>query len=101
MVCGKCGYSYIVTGSTTNPHRQLGCRNRQIYGNEFKNAPNGDPIGCDNHIVDERILAKAMSVLLANVQVLRSELESEMLQEIQAIQNVRKEVDTSSLQAEI
>ena len=101
LVCGKCGYSYIVSGSTTNPHRQLGCRNRQIYGNELKHAPNGDPIGCDNHIVDERILAKAMSVLLANVQVLRSELESEMLQEIQAIQNIRKEVDTSSLQAEI
>lgn len=36
LVCGKCGYSYIVSGSTTNPHRQLGCRNRQIYGNELK-----------------------------------------------------------------
>ena len=101
LVCGKCGYSYIVSGSTTNPYRQLGCRNRQIYGVELKNAPNGDPIGCDNHTVDERILAKAMSVLLANIQVLREELESEMLKEIQSIQNARREIDTNSLQAEI
>ena len=46
-------------------------------------------------------MAKAVSVLLANIQVLREELESEMLKEIQSIQNVRREVDISLLQAEI
>ena len=32
--CGKCGYNFIISGSKSNPHRTLGCRNRQLYGKE-------------------------------------------------------------------
>ncbi len=101
MVCGKCGYSYNVSGSATNPYRQVGCRNRQIYGTAPRVAPNGEHIGCDNHTIDERILDKVMQTLLANVQALRPSLEKEMLNEIRLIQSVRKSVDVEPLKAEI
>lgn len=101
VVCGKCNYSYVVVGSTTNPYRQLGCRNRQIYGTGSKIALNGEEIGCVNHVVDERILNKAMQELLKNVQSLRPSLEQEMLNEIQAIQSIQRTVDVTPLKDEI
>ena len=99
--CGKCGYSFIAINSSTQQYRQVGCRNRQIYGTAQKTAPNGEIIGCDNHTLDERILKKVMQTLLKNVQELRPSLEKEMLNEIRLIQSVRKSVDVEPLKAEI
>lgn len=101
MRCGKCGYSYIVSGSSTNPYRQLGCRNRNLYGTERKIAPNGEHIGCDNHLVDERILNKAMEVLFLNVRELCPSIEQEMLGEIRQLQNIQKTVDVTPMRDEI
>ena len=101
MVCGKCGYTYNVSGSATNPHRQVGCRNRQIYGNTLKTAPNGETIGCDNHTIDERVLDKVMQTLLKNVQELRPSLEKDMLNEIRLVQRICKTVDVIPLKNEI
>ncbi|MCM1168154.1 MAG: recombinase family protein [Ruminococcus sp.] len=101
MICGKCGYSYTTSSSSKNPHRQAGCRNRQIYGTAPRVAPNGENIGCDNHSIDERVLDKAMQTLLASVQNLRASLEKEMLNEIRLIQKNQKVVDVAPLKAEI
>ena len=101
IVCGKCGYSFIAINSSTQQYRQIGCRNRQIYGTALKTAPNGEIIGCDNHTIDERILDKVMQTLLKNVQELRHSLEKEMLDEIRLIQSARKSVDVEPLKAEI
>ena len=34
MVCGKCGYSFTMNGSSKNQNISLKCRNRSLYGKE-------------------------------------------------------------------
>ena len=99
--CGKCGYNFIVSGSTANPHRTLGCRNRQLYGTEKRTAMNGELIGCDNRTVDERILAVVMKYLMQYVYEFKSDLESEMEKEVGSIYCNVTPADANSVKAEI
>ena len=101
MMCGKCGYSFIANGSASNPFRSLRCRNRALYGKEFRTAMNGEQIGCDNHTVDERIVAAAMKNILGYMQECRDVLEQQMIEEISLLQKMHKEVDVAPLKAEI
>lgn len=101
MVCGKCGYSFIMNGSSNNPFRSLRCRNRALYGKTNYIAPNGESVGCDNHTVDERIVAEAMKNMLGYMQDCRDVLEHQMIEEISLLQKMHKEVDVAPLKAEI
>jgi len=101
MVCGKCGYSYIMSGSSKNTNICLRCRNRALYGKEKHTAINGELLGCDAHTVDERIVAEAMKNILGQINELRPVLEKQMFEEIQGIQLIQKNVDVTSLKEEI
>lgn len=101
MVCGKCGYSFIMNGSSKNPNISLRCRNRALYGKEKHTALNGELIGCDAHTVDERIVAAAMKNILDQIGTLRPILEKQMFDEIQNIQLNQKDVDVTPLKEEI
>lgn len=101
LVCGKCGYSYIMNGSSKNPNISLRCRNRALCGKEKHTALNGELIGCDAHTVDERIVAAAMKNILGQIGTLRPVLEKQMFEEIQNIQLIQKDVDITSLKEKI
>lgn len=101
MVCGKCGYSYIMSGSSKNTNICLRCRNRALYGKEKHTAINGELIGCDAHTVDERIVATAMKNILEQINELRPVLEKQMFEEIQDIQLIQKDVDVTPLKEKI
>ena len=58
-------------------------------------------IGCDAHTVDERIVYKAMKVILRQVDKLTDLIESQMMEDIREIQLLQKDVDTTSLKQEI
>ena len=100
-VCGKCGYSFITNGSSNNPWRHVTCRNRQLHGTEKRTAMNGELIGCDNHTVDERILAKAMRSVMQSIQQLSERLKTMMMDEIRLIEMENGEVDISAKQEEV
>ena len=101
MVCGKCGYSFTMSGSSKNPNISLRCRNRALYGKEKHTALNGEVIGCDAHTVDERIVAAAMKNILGQINELRPVLEKQMIEEIQGIQLIQKDVDVTPLKEKI
>ncbi len=99
--CGKCGYSFIMSGSKKDPHKTLRCRNRALYGKKNYVAMNGESVGCDNHTVDERIVSAAMKNILGYMQDCRDILEQQMIEEIGLLQKIHKEVDVTPLKAEI
>lgn len=99
--CGKCGYSFITTGSGAYPWRHVTCRNRQLYGTEKRTAMNGELIGCDNHTVDERILAKAMRSVMESIQHLSDSLKSMMMTEILSLKKGSGVEDISAKQEEV
>lgn len=99
--CGKCGYSFITTGSGAYPWRHVTCRNRQIYGTEKRTAMNGELIGCDNHTVDERILAKAMRSVMESIRHLSDSLKSMMMTEILSLKKGSGVEDISAKQEEV
>lgn len=101
MVCGKCGYSFTMSGSSKNPNISLRCRNRALYGKNKHTALNGEFIGCDAHTVDERIVAAAMKNILGQINELRPVLEKQMIEEIQGIQLIQKDVDVTPLKEKI
>ena len=101
MVCGKCGYSFILSGSSQKPVSQLRCRNRALYGKESHVAMNGELIGCDAHTVDERVVYKSIQTILVQLNDLRDELEKQMRKEIKQLLLVQKKVDITPLKQEI
>ncbi|MCM1525418.1 MAG: recombinase family protein [Ruminococcus sp.] len=101
MVCGKCGYSFIMSRTSKNSSASLRCRNRALYGKENHTAINGELLGCDAHTVDERIVAAAMKNILGQINEFRPVLEKQMIEEIQNIQLVQKDVDIAPLKQEI
>lgn len=98
---GKCGYNFIISGSKSNPHRTLACRNRQLYGKEKRTAMTGELIGCDNRTVDERILATVMKYLMQYVYEFKTDLENEMVKEVSSMHENIAPADTTSIKAEI
>lgn len=101
MVCGKCGYSFILSGSSQKPVCQLRCRNRALYGKDSHVAMNGELIGCDAHTVDERVVYKSLQTILGQLNDLRDELEKQMRKEIKQLILVQKKVDVTPLKQEI
>ena len=101
MVCGKCGYSFNLSGSSQKPVSQLRCRNRALYGKEIHVAMNGELIGCDAHTVDERVVYKSIQTILGQLSDLRDELEEQMHKEIRQLLLVQKKVDVAPLKQEI
>lgn len=57
--CGKCGYTYNISGRTTNDKRILCCVNRGKYGTKHQIDKNGAEVGCDNKGINEKYLNPA------------------------------------------
>lgn len=90
-----------MNGSYKNPNISLRCRNRALCGKKKRTALNGELIDCDAHTVDERIVAAAMKNILGQINKLRPVLEKQMIEEIQDIQLIQKDVDVTPLKEEI
>lgn len=101
VVCGKCGYSFILSGSSQKPVSQLRCGNRALYGQKSHVAMNGALIGCGAHTVDERVVYKSIQTILGQLNGLRDELEKQMRKEIKQLLLVQKKVDITPLKQEI
>ena len=102
MKCGKCGYSMVMSHNfKDSPYTNMRCRNRIMYGKEIRTAMNGTNVGCDSRGVDERIVVKAMDVIVSQISELRLLLEQEMLSEVRRLEKCKKDFDPAPLRAEI
>ena len=101
VFCGKCGYTYNVTGGTDKKKRSLHCVNRAKYGKKLRVDANGFKAGCDNKAINEIVLAYCMKYLLEQIQVSRSEIVNQLLAEVQIIQNNEPAVNYEPLKVEI
>ena len=72
-----------------------------LYGKEQKYAPNGELIGCDAHSVDERIVARAMDTIIANLGGISETLETQLIDDIKKVQSMQTEFDPVPLKDEI
>ena len=101
VFCGKCGYSYNVSGKNTKIKRSLRCVNRAKYGENHRIDANGAEVGCDNKSINENVLAFCMKYILERIQISRSEIVEQLISEIKAIQQNEPTVNTDNLRAEI
>ena len=101
VFCGKCGYTYNVTGGTDKKKRSLHCVNRAKYGKNPRVDANGFKAGCDNKSINETVLAYCMKYLLEQIQVSRAEIVGQLLEEIKIIQNSEPAVNCDPLKEEI
>lgn len=101
VFCGKCGYTYNVSGKFSNPKRPLHCVNREKYGANPRVDKNGAEVGCNNKAINERVLEYCMKYILEHIQVSRSEIVSQLISEIQIIQQNEPSVNVEPLKAEI
>jgi len=101
VFCGKCGYTYNVSGKSSNSKRPLHCVNRKKYGANPRIDTNGAEVGCNNKAINERVLEYCMRYILERIQVSRSEIVSQLLSESQIIQQNEPSVNVEPLKAEI
>lgn len=101
VFCGKCGYTYNVSGKSTETKKPLHCVNRAKYGTEHRIDANGAEVGCNNKAINEKVLERCMKYILEHIQVSRSEIVSQLLSEIQIIQQNEPSVNVEPLKVEI
>ncbi len=101
VFCGKCGYSYNVTGKKDKDKRSLRCVNRVKYGNNPRVDANGFKAGCDNKAINEKVLAFCMKYILEQIQISRSEIVAQLMADIQLIQKNEPAVNCEPLKEEI
>lgn len=101
VFCGKCGYSYNVSGKKIKDKRSLRCVNRVKYGNNPRVDANGAEVGCDNKAINENVLAFCMKYILEQIQVSRSEIVAQLMADIQLIQKNEPAVNCEPLKEEI
>ena len=101
IVCGKCEYSYNVTGKKLKDKRSLRCVNRTKYGNNPRFDANGAEVGCDNSAINEKVLEFCMKYILEQIQVSRSEIVAQLMADIQLIQRNEPAVNCEPLKKEI
>lgn len=82
VFCGKCRYSYNVTGKKLKDKRSLRCVNRTKYGNNPRVDANGAEVGCDNSAINEKVLEFCMKYILEQIQVSRSEIVAQLMADI-------------------
>ena len=101
VVCGKCGYSYNVSGRQDEEKRCMHCVNRAKYGSVHRVDANGAEVGCDNVTFNEVTLRKCMKYLIEHIQVAREDIVTQLLADIQMVQQCEPKADTEPLKAEI
>lgn len=101
IYCGKCGWAYGVTGNIHKEKRSLRCVNRAKYGANPRIDSNGAEVDCDSKGINENVLAFCMKYILERIQISRSEIVSQLLAEIQRIQQDKPSVNVEPLKAEI
>ena len=101
VFCGRCGYSYNISGNTSREKRPLRCVNRAKYGNIPRIDANGAEVGCDSKAINETVLVYCMKYILEQIQVSRAEIVGQLLEEIKIIQNNESAVNCEPLKEEI
>ena len=101
MVCGKCGYTYNVSGTTSKPKRSIHCVNRAKYGTNHRIDANGAEVGCDNKAINELVLETCMKYLLEHIQTMRGDITENLLDNISEMQSLQPTFDPEPLKAEI
>ena len=101
VFCGKCGYTYNITGKTKKIKRSLRCVNRSKYGANPRVDANGAEVGCDNHAINERVLEVCMKHILEYVQFTRDKITKRLLENISEMQSCEPTFDVEPLKAEI
>ena len=101
VFCGKCGYTYNVSGRKDEEKRCMHCVNRAKYGSVHRVDANGAEVGCDNVTFNEVTLKICMKYLIEHIQVAREDIVSQLLADIQMVQQSEPAYDIEPLKAEI
>ena len=101
VVCGKCGYTYNISGKSTETNRGIQCVNRRKYGTNHRVDANGAEVGCDNKQVNERVLESCMKYLIEHIQGMREDITERLLENISEMQSIEPTFDAEPLNAEI
>ena len=101
VTCGKCGYSYNVTGKKDSQNRCFRCVNRNKYGSIPRTDANGAEVGCDNVAFNEATLIACMKYLIEHIQVSREKIVQQLMDDIQIMQHTDPTPETESLNNEI
>lgn len=101
VFCGKCGYSYNVSGQTSREKRPLRCVNRAKYGSTPRVDANGAAVGCDSKSINETVLAFCMKYILEHIQLTRTSITERLMNNIAIMQQSEPAVNTQPLKDEI
>lgn len=101
VFCGKCGYSYNVSGKTSKEKRPLRCVNRAKYGSTPRVDANGAEVGCDSKSINETVLAFCMKYILEHIQLTRTSITERLMNNIAIMQQNEPAVNTQPLKDEI
>lgn len=101
VFCGKCGYSYNVSGQTSREKRPLRCVNRAKYGSTPRVDANGAEVGCDSKSINETVLAFCMKYILEHIQLTRTSITERLMNNIAIMQQSEPAVNTQPLKDEI
>ncbi|MBQ7981164.1 MAG: recombinase family protein, partial [Oscillospiraceae bacterium] len=101
VFCGKCGYSYNVSGQTSREKRPLRCVNRAKYGSTPRVDANGAEVGCDSKSINETVLAFCMKYILEHIQLTRTSITERLMSNIAIMQQNEPAVNTQPLKDEI
>ncbi len=101
VFCGKCGYTYNVSGRKDEEKRCMHCVNRAKYGSVHRVDANGAEVGCDNVTFNEVTLKICMKYLIEHIQVAREDIVSQLLADIQMVQQSEPASNIEPLKAEI
>ena len=99
--CGKCGYTYNISGRTTNDKRTLRCVNRGKYGTNHRIDKNGAEVGCDNKGINEKVLEACMKHILDYVQLSKEVIIEGLYKDIEYIRQVAPPPAIEPIKAEI
>ena len=101
VFCGKCGYSYNVSGQTSREKRPLRCVNRAKYGSTPRVDANGAEVGCDSKSINETVLTFCMNYILEHIQLTRTSITERLMNNIVLMQQNEPAVNTQPLKDEI
>ena len=98
--CGECGKSFTSQSLKEATFKTLKCTTRNGHGKE-KRVLNGIEVGCSNKAINTIILISCMQYVLKHIQNFRDDIVSDLLCEIQIMQQRDEPVDTAKLESEI
>ena len=79
----------------------LRCSNRAAYGKEKLIGYNGREVGCDNGFLSEKLLITTVQYVIKQIQDEREAIIQQLMENVQCIQNMSAQEDTSQIQEQI